>query len=309
MKPAPRSEPAENSRPVVVIRPRRALLYMPGDSRRKIEKSLTLGVDSICMDLEDGVALSQKAAARASVAQALAELDFGRSEKLVRLNAFGTGLEAADLAQTLPGRPHGIVLPKVEKAAPVLWLDEQIGAAELESGWPPGQVAIIAMVETARGIVNLPEICQSSPRLQALIFGAEDLAGDVGATRTREGWEVFYARSAVVTHAAAYGLQAIDMVYVDYQDTPGLTREALEGAGLGFAGKQAIHPNQIEPIQSAFTPPADAIARARHIVDAFQSWQASGIGAFALDGKMVDAPVVKAAERVLAKARAAGQVA
>jgi citrate lyase beta subunit len=288
------------------VRPRRALLYMPGDSRRKIEKALTLGVDSICMDLEDGVAENKKAAARGTIAQALAELDFGASEKLVRINPLGSGLEAADLAQTIPGRPHGIVLPKVEESAPVEWLDEQITAAEMERGWPAGELSIIVLVETARGIINLPEICQASPRLQALIFGAEDLAGDIGATRTREAWEVFYARSAVVTYAAAFDLQAIDMVFVDYHDTEGLTREALQGAGLGYVGKQAIHPNQIAPIQSAFTPSADAIAQARRLLDAYGQWQASGVGAFALDGKMVDAPVVKAAERVLAKARAAG---
>ena len=292
--------------PAEPLRPRRALLYMPGDSRRKIEKSLTLGVDSICMDLEDGVALSQKAAARATVAQALAELDFGRSEKLVRLNAFGSGLEALDLSETLPAHPHGVVLPKVENAAPVQWLDAALTRGEEEHSWPPGELAIIVLVETARGIVNLPEICQASARLQALIFGAEDLAGDIGATRTREAWEVFYARSAGVTYAAAFGLQAIDMVYVDFQDASGLAREAAEGARLGFAGKQAIHPNQIVPIQAAFTPSGEAIAQAQRIAEAFQAWQASGVGTFALDGKMVDAPVVKAAERVLAKARAAG---
>jgi citrate lyase subunit beta-like protein len=288
------------------MKARRALLYMPGDSRRKIEKALTLGVDSLCMDLEDGVALSEKAAARASVAQALAALDFGRSEKLVRINAFGTGLEADDLAQTIGGRPDGIVLPKVEEAAPVEWLDEQITAAERERGWPAGEIGILVMVETARGVVNLPEICQASLRLQALVFGAEDLAGDIGATRTPEAWEVFYARSAVVTHAAAFELQAIDMVYMDYHDADGLTHEARQSARMGYAGKQAIHPNQIALIQSAFTPSAEAIAHARRVIKAHADWQASGVGAFALDGKMVDAPVVKAAEAVLTKARAAG---
>ena len=287
-------------------RPRRALLYMPGDSRRKIEKALTLDVDSICMDLEDGVAPSEKVAARATIAQALAELDFGRSEKLVRINPFGSGLEASDLAQTISSRPHAIVLPKVEAAPPLRWLDQQITTAENTHGWAAGEIGIIVLVETARGVVNLPEICQATPRLQALIFGAEDLAGDIGAIRTPEAWEVFFARSAVITHAAAFGLQAIDMVYVDYHDTPGLQREALQGAQLGYAGKQAIHPNQIAPIQSAFTPSPAAIAQANRVIEAQAAWQASGVGAFALDGKMVDAPVVKAARGVLAKARAAG---
>src|SRR5579859_1781934 len=288
------------------MRIRRALLYMPGDSRRKIEKALTLDVDCICMDLEDGVALSEKVVARAAVAQALAELDFGRSEKLVRINPVGSGLEAVDLAQVIAGQPHGIVLPKVDGAAPIRWLDEQITTAETVHGWPAGEIAILVMVETARGIINLPEICQASPRLKALIFGAEDLAGDMGTTRTRDAWEVFYARSAVVTHAAAFGLQAIDMVAVDYHDAPGLLIEARQGSQMGYAGKQAIHPSQIGPIQAAFTPSPEAIAQARRIIKAYADWQASGVGAFELDGKMVDAPVVKAAEQVVSKARAAG---
>lgn len=288
------------------MRVRRAVLYMPGDSRRKIEKAITLGVDSICMDLEDGVALSEKSVARATVAKALNELDFGHSEKLVRLNPFGSGLEADDLAETIPGRPHGFVLPKAEESAEVEWLDEQITAAEIEHGWPAGGLSIIVMVETARAVMNLPEICQASARVQALIFGAEDLASNIGATRTREAWEVFYARSAVVTHAAAYGLQAIDMVYVDYHDSEGLVQEAEQGTRMGYAGKQAIHPNQVGPIQAAFTPSPESIAQARRLIKAFADWQASGVGAFELDGKMVDAPVVRSAERVLDRARAAG---
>ncbi|HEX7975197.1 MAG TPA: aldolase/citrate lyase family protein, partial [Anaerolineales bacterium] len=145
-------------------------------------------------------------------------------------------------------------------------------------------------------------------RLDALIFGAEDLAGDTGATRTREAWEVFYARSAVVTHAAAFDLQAIDMVYVDFRDREGLLKESVQGAQLGFTGKQVIHPDQVEPVQAAFTPSEAAIAQALRVRQAFRSHQEAGQGAFALDGKMVDAPAVKAAERVLARAQAAGKI-
>ncbi len=288
------------------MRARRALLYMPGDSRRKIEKALTLNVDSICMDLEDGVALSQKAAARETIRAALQSLDFGRSEKLVRVNRFGSGLEADDFVATVGGRPDGFVLPKTESAEAVQWLDAQITQAEQANGWPAGAIALIAMIETARGVVEARAVCSASPRLQAVIFGAEDLAGDIGATRTPEAWEVFYARSAVVTHTAAFGLQAIDMVFIDYTDAAGLEAEARQGAGLGYSGKQAIHPSQVAPIQAAFTPDAEAIARAQRMVAAYREHQAAGRGAFALDGKMIDAPALKAAEQVLAKARAAG---
>jgi citrate lyase beta subunit len=283
-------------------RPRRCLLYMPGDSRRKIEKAVTLDVDCICMDLEDGVAPSQKAGARATILAALRELAFGRSEKLVRLNPFGSGLEADDLAATLDGHPDGYVLPKVQGAEAIRWLDGELSAAEQARQWPAGNLALIAIVESARGLLNLREICGAASRLQALIFGGEDLAADIGAQRTADAWEVFHARSSIVLHAAAFDQQAIDMVSVDYQDLDRLTREALFGATLGYSGKQAIHPNQVSPIQAAFTPSPEAIAAARRIVEAHTAHEASGVGAFALDGKMVDAPIVKAAQRVLDRA-------
>lgn len=290
------------------MRVRRSLLFVPGDSRRKIEKAVTLGADCVCLDLEDGVALNQKQAARLTVAEALGTLNFGRSERMVRINRFGSGWEAEDLAHTLAARPASVLLPKVENKEALQWLDTQITQAEQAHGWPNGEIEMLAMVETARGVINLKEIAGAVPRLTALIFGAEDLAGDIGAVRTREAWEVFYARSAVITHAAAFGLQALDMVFVDYGDTTGLLAEARQGARMGYGGKQLIHPNQIEPVHAAFTPDDAAIAHAQRVVQAAQANQASGLGAFSLDGKMVDMPVVKAAEQVLAKARAAGKI-
>lgn len=283
---------------------RRALLYIPGDDERKIAKAPTLDVDCICLDMEDGVALNRKQAARESIARALNEQNFGRAERLARINRIGSGLEEADLAAVLPARPDGIVIPKVEDAGQVQWVSKQLQKA----GYSIEQMSLICMVETALGIVNLAAIASADPRLQALIFGAEDLASDLGAQRTPEAWEVFYARGAIVTHAAAFGLQAIDMVYVDFQDEEGLRREARQGAEMGFAGKQVIHPRQVSPVQEAFTPRANEIAQALRVVEAFAAHQASGKGAFALDGKMVDAPVVKAAERLLGRARAAGKV-
>src|SRR5512133_3265182 len=276
------------------LRARRALLYMPGDDLRKMRKATTLNVDCVCLDLEDGVAANRKAEARGTLAAALRELDFGRAERLARINPLGSGLEADDLAAVLAGRPDGIVLPKVEDTEPVLWASAEIEAIERHNGWPVGGIHLIVLVETARGIVNLARIAGAGERLQALIFGAEDLAGDIGALRTPAAWEVFYARSAVVTHAAAFGLQAIDMVFIDFKDLPGLVQEAAQGAQLGFAGKQVIHPDQVEPVQNAFTPDDPAIAYALRVVEASRRHQAEGFGAFALDGKMIDAPVVKA---------------
>ena len=285
---------------------RRALLYVPGDDRHKIEKALTLKVDCICLDMEDGVAANRKVEARQSIVQALGELDFSRSEKLVRINPAGSGLEADELAAILPARPDGIVLPKAEQARQVAWVSEQIESVELTHGWPVNSIRLIVDVETARGILNLKEIADH-PRLDAIIFGAEDLAADIGARRTPEAWEVFHARSAVVITAAAFGLQAIDMVSIDFKDLDKLRKEADFGAQLGYSGKQIIHPNQVNPVQEAFTPDQAAIQHARRIVEEFEANQKAGKGAYALDGsKMIDLPLVKAARGVLLRAQEAG---
>lgn len=291
------------------MRARRALLYTPGDELKKITKAAALGVDCLCMDMEDGVALSHKAEARQTIVAALGSLDFGRTERLVRINAVGSGLEAADLEAVFSVgeqvRPDGVVLPKAESAAQVQWVSAQIAMAEARYGWPAGEIPLIVQIETAVGLVNIREVLSADPRLQAVIFGSEDLAASMGAIRTPAGWEVFYARGAVVAHAAAFDLQAIDMVYLDFHDQAGLEAEARQGAQMGYEGKQIIHPNQIEPTQRLFTPSEEEITHARRVVEAFEQHQRVGRGAFALDGKMVDLPIVKIARRVLDRAAAA----
>lgn len=286
---------------------RRALLYMPGDDWKKINKALTLEVDCVCMDMEDGVALNRKSYARATVAKALKELDFGKSEKLARINAVGSGFEKDDIETVLPGHPDGIVIPKVEALEQIQWASEIIEAVELSQGWGVNSIRMLVGVETAKGILNLKEIA-SHPRLDGLIFGAEDFAASLGATRSRAAWEVMYARSAVVTHAAAFELQAIDMVFIDFKDALNLKIEAAQGAAMGYSGKQIIHPAQVEPVQTAFTPSDEAISSANRLVQAFEQHQEQGAGAFALDEKMIDMPLLKNAQKVLERARAAGKL-
>lgn len=287
---------------------RRALLFMPGDDRKKIDKAASLGVDSIIMDLEDGVALNNKEAARACIAAALQEVDFGRSEKLVRLNpASESALCEADFRATIGGRPDGYVLPKVERAEHIQWVDSWLITAERANGWPLGGIALIALIETALGVVNLRDIATAAPRLQALAFGAEDLAGDMGAIRTIEGWEGFYAKSAVVTHAKAFGLQALDTPFIDVKaDESLLVSEAERSVQMGYTGKLAIHPRQIAPLQQAFTPTAAQIDRARRLIAEHDAQQAAGMGVFTFEGKMIDMPMIRAAQTILYRARAAG---
>lgn len=277
------------------MHPRRALLFMPGDDRHKIEKGAALDADAVIMDLEDGVALNRKAQARETIAAALREVDFGRTERLVRINAVADdGLYAADLDATAPYKPDGYVLPKVESAQQVWEVSQRLG----------GAFNLLALIETARGVVNLREIAESG--VSALIFGAEDLAADIGAVRTPDGWEVFYARSAVVIHAKAVGIQAIDTIYAHLENINGLTAETEQALYMGFDGKLAIHPQQLEVIQKVFTPSAEQIEQARRLIEAHEAHQAAGTGVFVFEGRMTDRPMIRAAEVVLARARAAG---
>lgn len=285
---------------------RRALLYMPGDNWKMITKSVTLGVDSICMDMEDGAAVNKKVEARETIAKALRELDFGASEKLARINSVGSGWEKDDIEAVLPHRPDGIVIPKVESFEQVEWASKIIEAAELKYGWPVNSIRVLIGVETAKGILNLKEIA-SHPRLDAIIFGGEDFAASIGATRTKDAVELLYARQAVIVACAANDLQAIDIVTIDYKDVDALRIEAEFGAALGFVGKQIIHPNQVSVVQEAFTPSDEAIAHAKRIVETFEASQKEGKGAYSLDGKMIDMPLLKNAQKVLARAKAANQ--
>jgi len=279
---------------------------MPGDNWKMITKSVTLGVDSICMDMEDGTAINKKAEARATIAKALQELDFGASEKLARINSVGSGWEQEDIEAVLHYHPDGIVIPKVESFEQVEWASNIIEDAELKNGWKVNSIRILIGVETAKGILNLKEIA-AHLRLDAIIFGGEDFAASIGAVRTKDAVELLYARQAVIVACAAYDLQPLDIVTIDYKDLEALKVESEFGARLGFSGKQIIHPNQVQVVQEAFTPSDEAITYARRIVETFEASQKEGKGAYSLDGKMIDMPLLKNAQKVLARANAAGK--
>jgi citrate lyase beta subunit len=262
----------------------------------------------VILDLEDAVAVGQKEEARLNVVAALDEIAFGRTELLVRVNAPDTDFIAADLEAIAGTTIDGIVVPKVETAEQIQTIDQFLTAGELAGGRLSGAIRLFALIETALGIMNLKEIGQSSQRLEGLMFGAEDLAADVRATRTKEGWEVFYGRSAVVTAAAAYGLEAIDMVYLDLHDLSGLEKDTLFAQQMGYTGKMAIHPCQVEVFNRVFSPTEEEIVRAERLLQAYQTHDAAGSGVFTLDGRMVDKAVVRAAENLLTRARLSGMV-
>lgn len=288
------------------MKARRAMLYMPGDDLHKIFKGLNSGVDSICMDLEDSVVMHNKDSARNNILEALLSMPKTKVEKLVRINPVKSNFVIDDLNTILKGNPNGVVLPKVKSHHEVEWVSDHIGKYEKINGMKHNSIYLLVIIETALGVLNMKKIAGTNPRLNGLIFGAEDLTSEIGAVRTSEATEVLYARSAVVLMAAAYNLQAIDMVFLNFKDTESLRKECIQGLHLGFTGKQIIHPNQIDTVQNVFTPSKEAIVDALNIIDAYKKHNAIGIGAFALEGRLVDTPVIKSAEGVLARARQAG---
>lgn len=283
---------------------RKAFLYVPGSDPHKMEKASAAGADCVVLDLEDGVEESSKDAARSNIAQVLRKLDFGSAERAVRVNGFPSVRCEADLAAVLPGQPEAVVLPKVESAADIERAHALLLDAERASGQAEGSTALLAIIESARAMVELEAICRAGvahERLQGLVFGAEDFTADMGATRTPEALELLYARSRLVLYANAFGLQAIDLVTVNFKEEAVLIREATQGAQMGYAGKQVIHPAQIAPVQALFTPSEKEIGWAKRVLAEAARQAALGKGAFTLDGQMVDRPVLRRAESLLAR--------
>jgi len=284
----------------------RSLLFVPGHRRDMIAKAAAAGADAIILDLEDGVAPAEKAAARRTVAAAL---DGPLPEHLVvfvRVNSTGSGLLDADLREAAGARMNGVCLPKCDTPADVQAVAARLLTVEDRLGRPRGRLRILALVETARGVLQAPAIARESPRVWGVVFGAEDFTADAGLPRTREGGELAAARTEVGLAAHAAGVEAIDGIFADFRDEPGLVADTAAARRLGYTGKTVIHPAQIAPVHRVLAPAEDEIAKARRIVDAFAQAEAAGSGIVVVDGAMVDRPVAVRAQRVLARAGGAG---
>jgi citrate lyase subunit beta/citryl-CoA lyase len=286
----------------------RSLLFVPGDSEKKLVKSLGSGADVLIVDLEDSVVAGNKAAARRITHDFLAAKPAG-PKLFVRVNPLASGMILDDLAAIVGAAPAGIVLPKAAGGDDMRRLDHYLSALEVREGVAPGSIATLPIAsETATAMFTFQSYAGSSARLCGIMWGCEDLAADVGAAenRTAEGayLEPFrLARSLCLFAAAAAGVAAIDTVFTDFRDDAGLAREAREAERTGFTAKAAIHPAQIAAINRAFTPDEAAIAWARRVVAAFAADPQAGV--IGLDGKMLDRPHLRAAERVLARALSA----
>lgn len=281
----------------------RSFLFVPGDSARKIEKAAASNADALILDLEDSVAPSSRAQARATVSAALAGLD----KAWVRINALDTEDADLDLEAVLPGAPAGIVLPKPESAADAVELAARLDELERELGIAVGSTRILPVcTERPEALFSLGGYVGATDRLAGLTWGAEDLAAAVGASANRDadgGWTEPYrlARSLCLFAAAAAGVAAIDTVYTDFGDADGLERYAADARRDGFSGMLAIHPAQIDVINAAFEPSPAEVERAERIVALFAD--NPDAGTLGLDGTMIDRPHLKQAERIVALAR------
>jgi citrate lyase subunit beta / citryl-CoA lyase len=290
----------------------RSLLFVPADGGRKLDKAMASGADAVIVDLEDSISPEAKSAARRSAADFLktAGTVAKRPRLLVRVNGLDTGLIDDDLDAVVASRPDAIMLPKAEGGASVILADAKLAVREAIAGLPDGQIGIVAIAtETAASLFAMGAYRSASARLLGLTWGAEDLSADLGGEANRDATGRFLdpyrlARALCLAGAAAAQVQAYDTVTVDFRNSDALRREAQEARRDGFIGKMAIHPAQVDIINDVFTPTAEALAKARAIVAAFEAQP--GKGTVAVEGVMHDRPHLVRAKRLLAQATQSG---
>ncbi len=284
---------------------RRSLLFVPGGEPRKLERADSAGADTLLFDLEDSVAPDAKERARALVAERLAA-GGGEEERAVRLNGCDTPYFERDVFEVVAAGARTLMLPKSSPAA-LARARQHLASVEQRLSLQVGCIRLLGLVETADGIARLPQLLDEPARLDALCLGNADFSLDMRlADGDLSAGVVFHARCSLAIAAAAAGVAAIDGVCLAVRDAEAFQAEARTAASLGFTGKLCIHPAQVAVANDAFTPMPEQIARARRVVDASAAASRAGRGVFAVDGKMVDAPVLKLQQRLLERARRAG---
>ncbi|MDT7950968.1 MAG: CoA ester lyase [Acetobacteraceae bacterium] len=283
----------------------RSMLFVPGDSERKLAKGAGSPADALILDLEDSVAAERTATARAMVREYLeAHPDRSARQLWVRINPLSTPQALPDLAAVVGGRPDGILLPKPLSGADVATLDHYLSALEAREGVPAGSIRIIPIsTETAGAVFTLGSYAGCSERLAGMTWGAEDLSASLGASTNRDADGKFafpyqMVRALCLAGAVAAEVQPLDTLYPDFRDSAGLAADSRASRQTGFTGRLAIHPDQVPIINDAFTPDAAEVSHAQRVVDAFAA--SPGTGVVGLDGMMLDMPHLKQARRVLA---------
>jgi len=279
-----------------MTRLRRSILFVPADKPERIEKAATLSTDVVVIELEDGVSPENKDFARKEAGRMIEQVDFGNKEVALRVNRISTlhGLEDMNAMAKWAKKPDLVLLPKVESAGEVRIYDDLISQMEAE-------LEFMVMIESSRGILNAAKIVPASPRVSCLALGVADLSVELGS---RMSWDaMFIHRASMVLACGLTGIMPIDSPYLSIRDETGLLKECKKVREMGYTGKLCIHPSQLAPVNGAFTPSAEEVARSRRIVKATET---QGTGALVLDGKMVDTPVIKSAQRIVEVAERLG---
>ncbi len=291
----------------------RSMLFVPATRWNMIEKAASSATDAICLDLEDSVAPAEKPAARANVARALRELDFGQRTRILRINALDTPYAYRDLievAETAGATLDLIMLPKVESPAHVQFIDTLLTQIELAHGFEPGRIGIEAQIETASGCLHVAAIAAASPRLEALIYGPGDFAAsmrmplaNIGEADQHDalypGHRWHYVMQSIVVATRAHDLRCMDGPYAAFRDTEGLEQACQIARALGFDGKQCIHPAQLEIVNRLFAPSAAEIAWAEQVVAAYQEALLRGDGAIRIGDRMIDMASIRMAQTII----------
>ncbi|SHE47621.1 HpcH/HpaI aldolase/citrate lyase family protein [Clostridium fallax] len=284
---------------------RRTMLFLPGNNPGMVQTSSILGADSVILDLEDAVSINEKDSARVLVKEGIKTFDFSNVELVVRVNPLDSPFGEEDIKTIAPCRPDTLLIPKADEES-IIRADEILTDIEKREGFQEGIIKLIALIETAYGLENVCSIIKSSKRIDGVLLGGEDLTSDLEVKRTKEGEEIFYARTKVATACKAMRISSIDTPFTDTDDMDGLKKDTLKGKSLGMTGKASINPRQIEYIHEVLSPNKKDIDYSLRVLRAKEEAEAKGLGVFSLDGKMVDAPVINRAKTVVSTAEILG---
>ena len=282
----------------------RSIVFVPGNRSNMLERALGFGADIIMVDLEDSVPPGEKAAACDLATEWVPRLAQAGKQVMVRVNALETGLAAGELSAVVSPHLAGISIGKGNTAWDLQQVDQILAPLEQKAGLEAGCIKVIPWIETAMAIVHVYEMARASRRIVGIAFGGEDYTNDMGVTRSDFGEECYFARSSVAVAARAAGVAGLDGPFVGFRDPEGLKTDAGAARRMGYTGKFAIHPAQIDIINETFSPDPEDVAYARRVVEAWDEAEAAGRGSLSIDGRMVDVPVVKRAQNLLALAAA-----
>ncbi|WP_373897489.1 HpcH/HpaI aldolase/citrate lyase family protein [Haloimpatiens sp. FM7315] len=286
---------------------RRTMLFMPGNNPGMLQSAGILGADSIILDLEDAVSLTEKDSARILVREAIKNVDYGEVEVVVRVNPLDTSFGPLDLDAIARVKPDVIMVPKATEEQ-IKEVDLKLSEIEKEEGFEKESIKLFALIETAFGLETVYDVIKASKRVEGVLLGGEDLTSDFGVKRTKKGDEILYARNKVATACRAMKVDAIDTPFTDTNDYEGLELDTMKAKSLGMTGKSSINPRQIDTIHSVFAPTEDEIKHAIRVLEAKKEAESEGKGVFSLDGKMVDAPVINRANTTYELAKNLGLV-